>query len=390
VSNFFAPSTRRGPEQALPVSRPPWTGRPQGPPLGVAVSDLLLGRSEVASVFVDYVDAYPEGFELKIRASTSLSYRELGRPGDRWAPDVFGEDAPRAGERRELLPPRLLRIGVQFADGRTATSIRGHDRPAAGPVMQSLSGHRSGGRGESRFDQAYWIVPLPPPGPVSVVCEWPIVQIPVERVDIDAQLILDAAERARAMFGDGLRVHRDGREWRLGTADDAAWINDGTSAGAAITSAIPPVFDAYCALELPRPNEAAEQSRHERAVIELLTRHTPEQPWWLGYLDTGASDVVFPYTPRTTIYSGYGYVLVQAGPQQATSWRRNGFSWRLPELIFPADRSWLVSTMWDDSWSSIGGSEQLIDRVLNDSLLGPRTRRVTLEQKPTPPGHEAT
>jgi hypothetical protein len=388
VSDFFEHSAHPLPERAVPGNPPPWTGRPQGAPLGVAASDLLLARSELASVYVDYVDAYPEGFELEIRAITSLTYRELARPGDRWAPDVFGEDAPWAGDRAESPPLRLLRIGVQFADGRTATSIRGHDRPAAGPVMQSLSGHRSGGRGGSRFDQGYWISPLPPPGPLSVLCEWPIMQIPVERREIDAQLILDAAVRARAMFGDGLHVHRDGRQWRLGTAGDVAWINDGTAPARTITSAIPPVFDAYCTLELPQTNEDAELARHEHAVIELLTRHTSEQPWWLGYLDTGASDVVFPYTPRTTVYYGYGYVLIEAGPQQAAGWRHDKFSWRLPELMFPADRSWLVSTMWDDSWSSIGGPTQLIDRFLGDPVLRPRARRAALGQDPTPPGQE--
>ena len=61
----------------------------------------------------------------------------------------------------------------------------------------------------------------------------------------------------------------------------------------------------------------------------------------------------------------------------------------LPELIFPADRSWLISTMWDDGWSSIGGSEQLVDRFLNDPTLGPRARRVALGQESTPRGHEA-
>jgi hypothetical protein len=188
-------------------------------------------------------------------------------------------------------------------------------------------------------------------------------------------------------------VNRDGRRWRLGTDDDAAWINDGinrgTSAVLGITYAVPPVFDAYCTLELPQTADEAEASRHERAAIDLLARHTSAQPWWLGYLDTGASNIVFPYTSRTTVYSGWGYVLVKAGPKQAITWRETGFSWALPELMFPADRSWLVSTMWDDSWSSIGGSEQLIERFLTDPLLGPRVRPVTLDQDPRPPGHPA-
>ena len=369
----------------MAVSRPPWTGRPQGPPLGVAVSDLLLARSELASVYLDYVDAYPEGFELEIRAVASIAYDEFERKGGRWVPDIFG-----GGERQDVLPPQLLRIGVQYADGRAATNIGGHDSPVGGPVMQALRGGGRGGQDGSEFHQSYWVSPLPPPGPVAVICEWPAGQIPVVRREIDARSILDAAERARPMFGDGLHVHRDGREWRLGSDGDVAWIKDATSrGGATITVAVPPGFDSYCTLELPQTNEDAERLRHEQAVIEVLTGHTSKQPWWLGYLDTGASDVVFPYAPRTTLYSGYGYVLVLAGPQQAAGWRQEGFSWTLPELMFPADCSWLVSTMWDDSWSSIGGSTQLIKRFLSDPVLGPRTRPVTLQQDPTPPGHEA-
>ncbi|MFZ0387547.1 MAG: hypothetical protein WAL22_17930 [Solirubrobacteraceae bacterium] len=390
MSAFFEPPPPwPWPERAEPGSPPPWTGRPQGPPLGAAVSELLLARSQRAAVYVDYLDAYPDGFELEIRASTSVAYHALTRDGDAPGPDPFGSHWPTAGERRDVLPAELLRIGVQFADGRTATNISGHDRPVGGPTMRPLRGGGHGGGGASRFHQAYWISPLPPPGPVELVCEWPAVEIPVARQEIDAQLILDAAESSRAMFGDGRHVLRDGHDWRLGTDAEVAWINDGTSAGVTITSAIPPVFASYCTVELPEGSQGPEPARHAQAVIELLTAQTQEQPWWLGYLDTGASDVVFPYAPRTKLYYGYGYVLFEAGPQQAASWRETGWSWVLPELIFPADRSWLVSTMWDDGWSSIGGSEQLVDRFLNDGTLGPRTRRVVLGQDPTSPGHEA-
>lgn len=375
MSRFFEPPPDPWPEQEEAVNPPPWTGRPQGAPLGAAVGELLLARSRQAAAWLEYIDAYPEGFELEIRASTSVAYHELGREND--GPDVFGRHWPIVGEGRDVLPPQLLRIGVQFADGRTATNVGGHDRPVGGPVMWPLRGGGRGGGGESRFHQGYWISPLPPTGPVGVVCEWPAVAIPVVRQEVDAQLILDAADKARALFGDGQHVLRDGRAWRLGTASEAAWINDGTSAGATITSAIPPVFTSYCTLELP--GDRAELGRHEQAVVELLTEQTPQQPWWLAYLDTGASDVVFPYAPRTTIYHGHGYVLVEAGPQQAVAWRDEGFNWTLPELMFPADRSWLLSTMWDDSWTSIGATRQLIDGVLSDATLGPRARRVTPE-----------
>jgi hypothetical protein len=339
-----------------------------------------LGRSEQAAVYIAYIDAYPDGFELEITATTRVAYHDLRREGER-APDVFGRHWPMAGESRESIPSQLLRVGVQFADGRTATNISGHDRPVTGPVVCPLRGGGRGREGESRFHQGYWISPLPPSGPVALVCEWPAVVIPVSRQEVDAQLILHGADRARAMFSDN-------REWRLGADTVVTWINDGTSAGTAITAAIPPVFAAYCTLALPRNGEA-ELVAHEQAVIELLAEQTEEQPWWLGYLDTGASDVVFPYATGVIVYYGYRYVLVQAGPQQAATWRDRGFKWALPDLMFPADRSWLLSTMWDDDWTCIGGSEQLVSSFLSQTTLGPRARRVTLGEDATPPGHES-
>jgi hypothetical protein len=116
---------------------------------------------------------------------------------------------------------------------------------------------------------------------------------------------------------------------------------------------------------------------------------------WLGYLETGASDIVFWDAPRVILYSGWSYVLVRAGPEQAASWRpaegeRNWKSTELPELMFPADRSWLVSTLWDDDWTCIGGSATLIADLLADHVLGPRARQVAiLDDDTTPPGHVA-
>ena len=135
MSGFFEPPPSPWPEQAEPVNPPPWTGRPQGPPPGAVVSELLLARSEQAAVCVDYVDAYPEGFELEIRASTRVAYHELGREGDGSGPDVFGRHSPIVGERRDVLSPQLLRIGVEFLS--TAAPRRtsaGHDRPVGGPA----------------------------------------------------------------------------------------------------------------------------------------------------------------------------------------------------------------------------------------------------------------
>jgi hypothetical protein len=180
---------------------------------------------------------------------------------------------------------------------------------------------------------------------------------------------------------------RDGGTWRIGTDAEVAWIANGTAMGRAITAAIPPVFEVYATVVLPYEDEA--QDRHDRAVLALLSEQSPSQPWWLGYLDTGADDTVFPDAPKVTLYYGWHYVLVEAGPEQAATWRHPGsfFPGVLPNLMFPADRSWLVSAMWDDDWSCLGGPAGLVDRFLRHPDL--KARSVTLDQDATPPGHES-
>jgi hypothetical protein len=51
---------------------------------------------------------------------------------------------------------------------------------------------------------------LPPSGPLAFVCEWSAASIPVTRHEIDAQLLLDAAERAQQIFEAGPRSEGGG------------------------------------------------------------------------------------------------------------------------------------------------------------------------------------
>jgi hypothetical protein len=144
-------------------------------------------------------------------------------------------------------------------------------------------------------------------------------------------------------------------------------------------------------------------AKHDRAVLALLERHASPQPWWLGYLETGASDIIFDDAPRVRPYAvDWRYVLVEAYPKQAATWRGttgDEVSWKgteLPDVIFPQDRSWLLSTLWDDDWSCIGGPQALLpscsatlysglargesrstrtQRLLGTWLFRPRSRR---------------
>jgi hypothetical protein len=72
------------------------------------------------------------------------------------------------------------------------------------------------------------------------------------------------------------------------------------------------------------------------------------------------------------------------------AWRRDGWKGVLPDLMFPADRSWLFSTLWDDDWTCIGGSRGLVDALLALPDLRHRAREVDPSMEDaTPPGHTA-
>jgi hypothetical protein len=193
-------------------------------------------------------------------------------------------------------------------------------------------------------------------------------------------------------------LFKDGRQWRIGTAADVAWIANATVVGKTITAAIPPVFEAYAtfyAFDDPAHadsvgmGEASLVADLERAVVGHLVEISRDQPWWLGYLDTGATDVVFPYAPMVSLYSHADYVLVEAGAEQALTWRvghmRSPEYGVLPDLFFPADRAWLVSALWDDTWTCVGGPTELIDRLRLDRRI--QARPVRLGEDATPPGH---
>ncbi|WP_431876864.1 hypothetical protein [Micromonospora marina] len=72
-----------------------------------------------------------------------------------------------------------------------------------------------------------------------------------------------------------MQVNKDGRHWRIGTAADVSWIAGHTTAGVSITTAIPPVFDAYATTYQTDQVTAA---AYEQALVEDLTMHTADQP----------------------------------------------------------------------------------------------------------------
>lgn len=173
---------------------PPWFHRPRGVlPCAVPLAEVIARNDEVA-IGVAGALAYNTGFELN---SIVVLSRTVARELD---PFDFRH---LSGHADGEIPPDMLRLGLEYADGRKAMNTNprwpGFDDDEGDesrPTMVELGG----GGGQREWRQSFWCWPLPPPGPLQLVCEWPAREIPLTRHEIDARLILDAAARAEVIF----------------------------------------------------------------------------------------------------------------------------------------------------------------------------------------------
>jgi len=193
VSEFFEPPAPP-PEPEPEPRQTPWFGPPGGTLPGVVALELVLAQTERVAVYVAQLLSYPTGFAFDVIAVSAPGTEE------ELDPLLFGRHYRRR-PRSEEISPEMLRLGVQFSDGTKATNTSGRhfdSDPPPGPVMQPAGGHGGGGSSQ----QTFWVWPLPPSGPLSFVCEWPVAEIALTRQQLDAQIILDAASRAQVLFPD--------------------------------------------------------------------------------------------------------------------------------------------------------------------------------------------
>jgi len=160
----------------------PWDPPEAEFPGNVPMDSLVLGRTDEVAVAVTGISAYSNGMEIFVAARI----RPGGRP----------EDHAPGGQRDLAASRRSFRFGLQLADGSKVVGRPGrwpeHDSEPAGPVLFPFAG----GGGLHSFVSRWWAWPLPPKGPLEFVCEWPKFGIAESRADLDAQLILDAADRS--------------------------------------------------------------------------------------------------------------------------------------------------------------------------------------------------
>lgn len=201
----FFPDPSELPEPAEPPNYPPlpvWLSPPLDMIPGIADVQLTLGRSESTVVFVPVIRAFPSGLDitLSVRCRGPVRSQELSRN--------LVQDLHHRADRDTAWQARRLKWGFEFADGRRVTNLdmdarsnrmfhRGQADPATdSPVLLSCGG----GGGDRSWDMDYWLWPLPPPGRFRIVCQWVDQGITQTVQDLDAQLLLEAADRARPIW----------------------------------------------------------------------------------------------------------------------------------------------------------------------------------------------
>jgi hypothetical protein len=193
------------PEDEEDYRAPEWCEAPEDMVAGVVPFELLLARSREAAVYLTRVAAYPAGFEFDVELVT----RKPGAVHDAF--DLIHRDWGTPGEP---LPPELVRIGIEYADGRRTTSFgemidgTSSTLTAADPSEQpdpasDIRMTAGGGGGSPRHTtRSYWVWPLPPEGLLRFVVEWPVYDIGETSVEIDSSSIRDASQRAVSVWDD--------------------------------------------------------------------------------------------------------------------------------------------------------------------------------------------
>lgn len=221
---FFPPPRARTeePDSEPELTYQPWDGAPEGVLGGLVPLERIRvpARNGQVVVVVTEAVAYPEGLELRMKL---LARRPRGMTSGQWElvkRGVWGRDAPHAWEKEAGASPEvgasrppdrhpdwLLRFGVRFPDGRQATTLDERPEQWPTPYPQSpvlIQQDRIGSSSHERIEaeRTLWLWPLPPPRPLELALEWPLMGIPLTFAELDGAAIVAAAARACPYWED--------------------------------------------------------------------------------------------------------------------------------------------------------------------------------------------
>jgi hypothetical protein len=157
--------------------------------VGIALPfNISLVQNDQVAVIASGFIAYPLGFSFSLVTISRLSP----------SPVPLGMHPHPGAIRRGGVPGGEFRFGIGFSDGTTVFSAH-RMRPgleASPRILQT----RGGGGGGRTYRQSFWCEPLPSPGHMKFVCEWPDLLIPETSVEIDASAIIEAASRSGPLW----------------------------------------------------------------------------------------------------------------------------------------------------------------------------------------------
>jgi len=166
---------------------PEWFGPPRDVLGGVVPLNEVVVRGEHVFIGLQSVIAFPTGLLIALW----LGGRRLSLPKDRWAAvhDSFFPDI-----RRRRRPPdeKALRLGIEFPDGRRLGALGRlgynpfRDDPEP-PVLIEQGGGAQGGPQGAVARTRLWLWPLPQDDELSLVLEWPELDVPLtyHRIDLE-------------------------------------------------------------------------------------------------------------------------------------------------------------------------------------------------------------
>lgn len=182
----------------------------------VPVLPSILARTDDTALAVTHLKVYRSGFLFTLSARLR-TLDGLKLSGDhlhstfwlgRWITFTLVNDAGRHDERfvpgvvPDLPPPAVMRLGVRYADGRIASNLdewpAAAERERIGMVL-TIDGLAEKEKGR-QCDLDCWVRPLPPPGLLTLILEWPARGIPETTRQLDSTLLRAAAGRSIRMW----------------------------------------------------------------------------------------------------------------------------------------------------------------------------------------------
>jgi hypothetical protein len=184
---FFDQPPPEPPPRPPSYRTPEWLVPPENVIPATVALDAVLVRREDLAIWVADALVYPTGLGFGL-----FVHRRV--PDASMEPPFFFRPPTEDGPR----------FGLLLADGQKVLVERlGDLRPFLEQPTRAVLRPRSGGGGTGgRSHAEMWLWPLPPPGPLRFVCEWPAEGIAETAAEVDATAIVEAAARAVEMWPD--------------------------------------------------------------------------------------------------------------------------------------------------------------------------------------------